>query len=140
MIKTVYIAGPMTGYPEYNYPAFNEAEEILSQAGWEVINPAKTYLHSETSNYDYFYWITDGLRNMAATYENNPDNYHLLLLPGWPCSPGASIERTFYHCTNTPRNGKFPHGGEWYTLKSILRHSYECPICNPTNQQRTNNV
>lgn len=37
----VYIAGPMTGYKNLNYDAFNTAEEILLEQGHEVRNPAK---------------------------------------------------------------------------------------------------
>lgn len=35
-----YIAGPMTGLPEFNYPAFNEAARQLRALGFEVENPA----------------------------------------------------------------------------------------------------
>ncbi|MGN0845252.1 MAG: DUF4406 domain-containing protein [Kiritimatiellia bacterium] len=38
--KTIYIAGPMTGLPEYNYAAFNKAEATLRERGWLVVNPA----------------------------------------------------------------------------------------------------
>jgi hypothetical protein len=43
MIKkeTIYIAGPMRGYEDFNYPAFHEAERILVSIGWDVVNPAK---------------------------------------------------------------------------------------------------
>ena len=43
MIKkqTIYVAGPMRGYEEFNYPAFYEAERILESIGWDVVNPAK---------------------------------------------------------------------------------------------------
>ena len=37
----VYIAGPMTGLPDLNYPAFNAAEEALTAAGHAVLNPAR---------------------------------------------------------------------------------------------------
>lgn len=37
----VYIAGPMTGLPEFNFPLFFEAEELLKGHGFEVINPAR---------------------------------------------------------------------------------------------------
>lgn len=37
----IYIAGPMTGYPEYNFPAFFEAAEALTEGGWMVFNPAQ---------------------------------------------------------------------------------------------------
>jgi hypothetical protein len=36
----LYISGPMTGYPNHNFDAFNEAEKALVDAGFEVENPA----------------------------------------------------------------------------------------------------
>jgi hypothetical protein len=38
----LYVAGPMTGIPEYNYPAFEAAELDLQVAGYEVLNPSKS--------------------------------------------------------------------------------------------------
>lgn len=37
----VYIAGPMAGRLNYNYPAFHAAAERLRGEGYEVINPAE---------------------------------------------------------------------------------------------------
>ena len=39
--KTIYIAGPMRGYPEYNFQAFHDADKDLTAKGWKVINPAQ---------------------------------------------------------------------------------------------------
>ena len=36
----VYLAGPMRGYPEYNFPAFKEAAKNLRERGYMVFNPA----------------------------------------------------------------------------------------------------
>lgn len=36
----VYISGPMTGYPEYNFPAFHAAANAVRELGHEPINPA----------------------------------------------------------------------------------------------------
>src|SRR5262245_23383467 len=38
--KKIYIAGPMRGYPSYNFPAFDEAEAALTAGGWRVLSPA----------------------------------------------------------------------------------------------------
>lgn len=37
----IYIAGPMSGYEDHNFPAFNEAARQLSDAGYSVLNPAE---------------------------------------------------------------------------------------------------
>lgn len=39
----LYIAGPMTGYEEANYPAFNEAARVLQDAGYETVNPVDVH-------------------------------------------------------------------------------------------------
>lgn len=36
----LYIAGPMSGLPDFNYPAFHAAEAQLQAAGYETLNPA----------------------------------------------------------------------------------------------------
>ncbi len=36
----VYIAGPMTGYENFNREAFHKAEEELKREGHTVLNPA----------------------------------------------------------------------------------------------------
>lgn len=40
MQLTCYIAGPMSGLPTYNFPAFDAAREYLVDEGWHVWSPA----------------------------------------------------------------------------------------------------
>lgn len=36
----VYLSGPMTGYPLFNFPSFDAAAENLRARGYDVVNPA----------------------------------------------------------------------------------------------------
>jgi len=38
---TIYVAGPMRGYENYNYDAFDYRARKLREMSWEVINPAE---------------------------------------------------------------------------------------------------
>ncbi|OEZ46737.1 hypothetical protein JAB1_46750 [Janthinobacterium sp. MP5059B] len=78
----VYIAGPMTGYPQFNYPAFNHAAVVLRAAGHIVINPAENPVPDCGS------WL--GYMRMSVAQVASVDC--LVMLPGWPFSKGARIE------------------------------------------------
>ena len=81
--KVVYISGPMTGYPDWNYPAFHEAEDLLLQFGFEVLNPARSF-GSDTSRPRKDY--------MRKAYEMVLKSDVVFLLPGWEDSEGAVKE------------------------------------------------
>jgi len=78
----IYIAGPMTGLPENNYPAFNEAAAKLRDAGYEVENPA------ENPEPQCKTWA--GYMRMAIAQVVRCSC--VVLLPGWENSKGAVIE------------------------------------------------
>ena len=81
--RRIYIAGPMTGHADHNYPAFHSAAERFKAAGWEVINPAE--------NFD---GRTDLPREMylRADLALLVDCAAIALLPGWEESRGAKLE------------------------------------------------
>ena len=43
MSKKIYLSGPMTGLPEWGFPAFYAAEAKWIAAGWAVMNPARNF-------------------------------------------------------------------------------------------------
>lgn len=43
MKPKVYIAGPMTGISEFNFPAFHAAAAAWRELGWNVVNPAEEF-------------------------------------------------------------------------------------------------
>jgi hypothetical protein len=78
----IYIAGPMTGRVQFNYPAFHQAATLLRAAGHVVINPAENPAPSCGS------WL--GYMRMSVAQVASVDC--LVMLPGWPFSKGARIE------------------------------------------------
>lgn len=99
-MKQIYVAGPMTGYPNFNFPAFFAAQKKLEGAGWKVWNPAEkdseAHLDAEAvktgddklamaNGFDFrdaFGWDCDKVINSDAIF----------MLPGWEASPGARAE------------------------------------------------
>lgn len=43
LTRRVYIAGRMTGLPDFNFPAFHAAAAKWREKGWEVENPAEAF-------------------------------------------------------------------------------------------------
>jgi hypothetical protein len=39
--RDIYLAGPMQGYPEFNFPTFHAVAHVLRQNGHTVFNPAE---------------------------------------------------------------------------------------------------
>lgn len=79
----VYIAGPMTGLPQMNYPAFVEAAARWREAGWDVVAPHENFDGDTTLPYGT-YIRADLAMLLTATA--------IALLPGWEHSRGARFE------------------------------------------------
>lgn len=86
-MNRIYISGPMTGKPDLNFPAFNEAAAKLRSMGFSVANPAEINPDASLS------W----LQCMRADIKALCDCDTLVLLPGWEDSNGAHIELQVAH-------------------------------------------
>lgn len=101
----IYVAGPMRGIPEFNFPAFNAATAKLREAGHFVFNPA------ERDNERHGTDISKGNREGDETLAAEMHGFNLrealaedmdficrhadaiAMLPGWEGSKGATAER-----------------------------------------------
>ncbi len=79
----IYVAGPMSGLPDLNYPEFNRAASALRELGYRVENPAENPAPACGS------W--EGYMRLAIAQLVQCDEIHLLR--GWSKSRGACIER-----------------------------------------------
>ena len=101
----IYVAGPMRGYPEFNFPAFHAAADELRAHGHTVFSPAErdTERHGkdiskgnatgseeeakETHGFDLRVALGEDLAWICAHADA------VALLDGWEASQGANAER-----------------------------------------------
>lgn len=97
-MSTVYIAGPMTGHPDFNFPAFRAAATQYRDQGFDVISPAEL---DEQADFDPTGLTGNenlalhgmSLRNiLARDLELVSTVDGLILLKGWEQSKGATAE------------------------------------------------
>lgn len=84
-----YIAGPMTGIPEYNYPAFTAACTVLRANGMKVVSPHEVPWPEDHETMDVEELWTE---MMHRTNELLATVGGFILLPGWAHSRGALRE------------------------------------------------
>lgn len=81
----LYISGPMTGHPEYNYPAFHAAARRLRGLGHQVENPAEGAVRNPPACGTWEGYMRNALGQMLTCDA-------IVRLPGWQKSRGARIE------------------------------------------------
>jgi hypothetical protein len=101
----VYLAGPMRGIPEFNFPAFRRYAADLRAQGFDVFNPAEK--DCERHGTDISAGNTTGCEAVAAAQhgfnlrEALYDDLRFItleadaiaMMPGWQNSKGARAER-----------------------------------------------
>lgn len=81
-MSKIYLAGPMTGIADFNYPLFNATAAKLRAKGFVVENPAE---NPAPANNDWHLYMRMSIRQMLTCDM-------VVLLPGWSGSRGAAIE------------------------------------------------
>lgn len=96
--QRLYLAGPMSGYSQHNFPLFNRIAAQLREQGFEVFNPAENF-DGDVRKPRAFYMKMD----IPALIESQA----VVVLPGWRESRGANLEvwlaldmgMPLYNCT-----------------------------------------
>lgn len=93
----LYISGPMKGYPEHNFPAFNAAANHLRSLGFEVVNPAEINPGPAPEEDDSPTWQAFYHACLRADIRALMDCEGIILIPGWEHSSGANLELHIAH-------------------------------------------
>jgi len=100
-MMTLYLAGPMTGYDSFNFPAFMSAARKLRDKGYTVINPAERDMIEDGFNPD-----TDTPKDIAHYMAHDLPCVCMCdgvaVLPGWKQSKGACIEVSVARAVGKP--------------------------------------
>lgn len=120
----VYIAGPMTGLPDFNRGAFFDAAQVLFDHGHIVLNPAV---------------FPDGLEHgdyMKICLPMIDASEAVVMLPGWEKSKGANMEYHYAQIKHLPvfeaevaycnsdearQRGDFDFGPEGITASTVIK-------------------
>jgi hypothetical protein len=78
----IYIAGPMTGLPGFNYETFHAVSKGLRNLGFAVRSPAELYIEPYPS-------YEEAMKGCLLTLLHCDT---ITLLPGWERSKGATLE------------------------------------------------
>lgn len=79
---SIYVAGPMRGYAQLNFPKLNEITAKLRERDYVAINPVEINPNQDADYLDCMREDIKALADCAAIY----------LLDGWEMSEGANAE------------------------------------------------
>lgn len=131
-MTNLYIAGPMRNRPQFNFPAFFDAEKRLQEAGYKTFNPAR---RDEEAGMDW--QSSDGTETMpvgsgfnirecmavdTAFICNEADG--VALLDGWATSKGARAEKALAEACGLP----VMYVEEWLQASETPEDDEETPL------------
>lgn len=86
--KHLYLAGPMNGYPDHNFPAFRKVADELRALGYVVTSPAELDEPGDGPDVRLHTWEWYMLRDMRHLANCGG----IAVLEGWEDSRGATLE------------------------------------------------
>jgi len=134
MSTKLYLAGPMSNIPGYNFPAFEAATTELRAQGFDIISPAEQDKARDPEAYERAKRSPDGKWDPSETGGLTWAQILAadiiivsVLLPGWEKSSGARLE-AFVGLLRKKRFGLYRSGDEpfWvpvdYIRESLRRN------------------
>lgn len=92
----LYVAGPMRGYDQFNFPAFDKAAKMLRENGFEIVSPAEM---DRDLGFDPINGGMDAFESLGGIEAALHRDFGVILecdglamLPGWELSSGARAE------------------------------------------------
>jgi hypothetical protein len=98
--KKIYVAGPMTGIPGYNFDSFDRNAQFLADGGWDPISPADLdrqagHNPNDPEWFERLFTAEDYHAAMVRDYRALTECSAIAFIPGWEKSKGAALERAF---------------------------------------------
>lgn len=93
--KRCYVAGPMRGYPNLNFPEFDRVSGMLRSQGWYVISPAdhdRSLGFDPGDNREYTEQVYNELMRWDIGQVLSADAIYMMR--NWQSSEGATVEFT----------------------------------------------
>lgn len=82
-----YLAGPMSGHPEHNFPEFRRYTKRLREIGYKILSPAEmTEMDDQPAGSRPWEWYLRQDMFMMLQCKG------IILMPGWKTSRGARAE------------------------------------------------
>jgi hypothetical protein len=145
----IYLAGPMSGYPQFNFPLFYKAAAQLRADGWNVVSPAEldadtdaeipeTALASVSGSHKDLVpghtWGSLLARDVKMLADDGIQG--IVFLPDWQKSRGARLEA--FTGTQIPGFKFYRYlptaDGESYNTRSIEAESVMIQLAQYTNE------
>ncbi len=111
---TYYLSGPMSGLPDFNFPAFTFACDALRSSGLTIVSPHEKDSEGDTAR-PWADYLREDIALMMAGCQA------LILLPGWPDSSGAKLELSLALALNWPVYFYVPQTHDLFNMRNGKR-------------------